>query len=185
MNCGNTVLSNREGHGCRAMTLVELLIAVGIGTVLLGMVAIFYVSTARSFAALGNYDALNQESLFALDTLSRDVRQAKGLTAFTTNQLTFVDHDGSSLIYVWDPAPTALTFSRIKGGQTKVLLRQCDYLNFEVHQQNPTNDFLFYPTASPAEVRVIDVSWRCSRQIMRQKVNTETSQSATIVLRNR
>lgn len=184
MHCLDTVLSNREKQGCRAMTLVELMIAVGIGTLLLAVVATLYLFTIRSFAALGNYDALNQESVIALDTMSRDLRQARGLVAFTTNQLTFQDYDGSSLIYVWDPAPNALTLSRIKGGQARVLLRQCDYLDFAVYQRNPSNDFDFYPATSPALAKVVDVRWRCSRQVLRQKINTETSQSATIVLRN-
>lgn len=178
------MLSIREKRARRAMTLVELMIAVAIGTLTLAVVAILYVFATRSFAALGNYDVLNQESLIALDTMSRDMRQARALTAFTTNQLTFEDHDGSQLIYVWDPDPNAMTLSRIKGEQTKVLLRQCDFLSFAVYQRNPSNNFDFHPAASPALAKVVDVSWRCSRQILKRKINTETAQSATIVLRN-
>ena len=167
-----------------AMTLVEMMIAVVVGTIFLAIIAKLTLFAARSFAALGNYDALDQASVIALDTMSRDMRQTRGLTAYATNQLTFQDYDGSPLIYVWDPDPNALTLVRIKGAETKVLLRQCDYLSFAIYQRNPSNDFEFYPATSLDSAKVVDVTWRCSRQIFQQKVNTDSVQSARIVLRN-
>jgi hypothetical protein len=164
------------------MTLVEMMIAVTAGLAMMAVVAQLTMFTAKSFVALGNYDELDQASLNALDILSRDVRQARNLTAFTTNQLTFMDYDGSALIFTWDP--TARTFTRRKGTQTKVLLQQCDFLTFSVYQRNPSNNFSFWPASTPDQAKLIALNWRCSRQILQKKVNTESVQTATIVMRN-
>ncbi|HLP76194.1 MAG TPA: hypothetical protein VK327_04685, partial [Candidatus Paceibacterota bacterium] len=77
-----------------------------------------------------------------------------------------------------------LTLSRVKNGQTTVLLRQCDYLCFGIFQRNPSNDFNFYPASSWTSAKLVNVSWRCSRQIFQKKVNTESVQTARIVIRN-
>ena len=167
------------------MTLVELMVAVAIGALILAAVGKLSLFTARSFVALGNYNDLDQASRNALDIMSREIRQTRGLTTYATNQLIFKDYDGVLLTYVWDPNPNALTLSRIKeGAQTKVLLRQCDFLSFGIYQRNPSNNFIFYPAASPAQAKLINVSWRCSRQIFQKKINTESVQTAKIVIRN-
>jgi len=181
---GNILLLNRKKIGCRAMTLVELMVAVTIGAIILAAVGKLSLFTARSFVALGNYSDLDQASRNALDIMSREIRQTRALTTYATNQLIFQDYDGAQLTYVWDPNPNVLTLSRIKGAQTKVLLRQCDFLSFGIYQRNPSNNFNFYPVASPAAAKLINVSWRCSRQIFQKKVNTESVQTAKIVIRN-
>jgi prepilin-type N-terminal cleavage/methylation domain-containing protein len=179
---GTTALTARKKSQSRAMTLVELMVAVAAGAIILAVVAKLTLYTARSFVALSNYNDLDQKSVIAVDVMTRDIRQTKGLTAFATNQLTFTDYDGMPLVYSWNPG--TLTLSRTKGAQTRVLLRQCDYLNFAIYQRNPSNSFYFYPTASLTEAKLIDVNWRCSHQILQKKVNTESVQTARIVIRN-
>lgn len=170
---------NRAG-----MTLVEMLVAVAVGSLVLAAVGLLMLFTVRSFVALGNYNDLDQASRNALDIMSYDIRQTRALTTYATNQLIFTDYDGAPLIYVWNANPNALTLSRIKGAQTKVLLKQCDYLRFGISQRNPSNNFNFYPTTNAATAKLVDVSWTCSRQILQQKVNTESVQTAKIVIRN-
>jgi prepilin-type N-terminal cleavage/methylation domain-containing protein len=165
-------------------TLMELMVATGLGVIVFAAVAVGSVFSARSFMAMGNYAELDGASRNALDVMSREIRQTKGLAAFATNQLTFKDYDGATnLTYSWNPTSGILT--RQKGATTTVLLKQCNSLIFGVSQQNPTNDFNFYPAQSLKTVALIDVSWVCSRQIMQQKVNTESVQTAKIVIRNR
>lgn len=164
------------------MTLVEMLIAVAIGMIVMAAVATLTVFTIRSFVALGNYNDLDQASRNALDSMSREIRQCKSLTSYATNQLVFNNQNGDNLTFVWNPNTRIL--SRTLLGQTKVLLNQCDYLRFGMSQQNPSNDFNFYPTTSLATAKLVDVSWTCSRQILGKKVNTESVQTAKIVIRN-
>ncbi len=88
----------------------------------------------------------------------------------------------NALTFVYDSG--ARTLTKQKGGASTVLLQQCDYLNFDISQRNPSSNFTFVATANLLEVKLIDVSWRCSRQIMGSKVNTESVQTAKIVIRN-
>jgi type II secretory pathway pseudopilin PulG len=165
-----------------AFTLVEVMVAMGLGVFVLAVVATLTVFTVRSFVAMGNYNDLERASTHALDTMSREVRQASRLVSFSTNQVSFELLDGTPLVYRYDPK--AETLMQIKGNQREVLLEQCDFLQFNIYQRNPSNDFKFYPTTVPDQVKLLDVSWRCSRQILGQKVNTESVQTSKIVIRN-
>jgi hypothetical protein len=134
--------------------------------------------------AMGNYNDLDRVSRNALDQLSHDIRQTRSLTAFTPTSLTFMDWDSNSLSFVYDPSAGTLTRSKL--GVTTVLLKQCDFLSFDLSQRNPSNDFTFYPVPAdrPDLAKLIDVSWRCSRKILGSKLNTESVQTAKIVRRN-
>jgi hypothetical protein len=168
--------------GVLAMTLVEMMVATGIGSIVLAAVATLSMYGARSFVAMGNYGDLDRVSRNALDLMSREIRQTRGLTNFTSTALSFRDFDGFPLVYKYDP--TARTLSRVKTNSTRVLLEQCDYLKFNISQRNPSNNFEFYATTNLKVVKLIDLSWRCSRTILGAKVNTESVQTAKIVIRN-
>jgi type II secretory pathway pseudopilin PulG len=163
-------------------TLVEMMVAMGLGVFVLAVVATLTVYTARSFVAMGNYNDLDRASTYALDSMNREVRQAAELVNYSTNRIELRLLDGTPLIYNYDSQAGTLT--QTKGGNREVLLQQCDFLRFNVYQRNPSNDFSFYPTAVPDQVKLLDVSWRCSRQILGQKVNTESVQTSKIVIRN-
>jgi len=173
-------------HGSRcAMTLMEMLVAVTISTIVFAAIGTLAVFTARSFVALGNYGDLDDASRNALDILSRDVRQSRSLTNYTPTRIALVANDYSTLTYDYNSSSGNLT--RQSGCTTlQVLLTQCDYLNFRIYQRNPSNNWSWYPVASNqiSEAKLIDVSWKCSRKILGQKVNTESVQTAKIVIRN-
>jgi len=177
----NFRLPNKESRRV-AMTLVEVMVTMALGSLVLAVVGTLIVFAARSFIALGNYSDLDQASRNALDILSKDIRQTKSLTYYRTNDLIFRDNDDQPLRYVWDPG--ARTLSRIKGTERRILLKECDFLRFGISQRNPSNSFNFYPAVGPATAKLVDVSWICSRQILQQKVNTESVQTAKIVIRN-
>jgi len=173
---------SRRKNGTRAMSLVELMIAVAAGTITLAVVGKLTMYTAQSLVALSNYNDLDQASVNTVDIMTRDVRQTRNLTYYATNRLVFLDYDGGQLEYVFNK--NAGTLSRIKGTRTKILLRQCDDLRFAIYQRNPSTNFSFYTASTVSEAKLIDVNWKCSRQILRQKVNTESVQTARIVIRN-
>lgn len=170
---------------CAGLSLVETMVAMSIASLMLAGIASFTVYTARSFVAAGNYADLDQASRNALDLMTRDIRESRALTAFTTNKLTLIADDNQSLVFFFNPSTSKLT--RQKGGQTPtVLLEQCDYLSFNVYQRSPAGGFSFYPVQSNRWdlAKLVDVSWKCSRQILGEKVNTESVQTAKIVIRN-
>jgi hypothetical protein len=63
-------------------------------------------------------------------------------------------------------------------------LKNCDSFSFAYYQRNPTNNFTFVTTTNAAQIKLVSVSWRCSRQILGSKLNTESVQTATVVVRN-
>jgi len=162
-----------------AMTLIEMLVAVGIGLMIMAAVGALLLFTVRSYVALGNYNDLDQASRQALDRMSREIRQVRNVNHYSTNILWMNDW---TLIYWWNPGDRKLY--RYLNGQPTVLLEQCDYLRFGMSQRNPSNNFSFYPTTGTTTAKLLDVSWTCSREISGQKVNTESVQTAKIVIRN-
>jgi prepilin-type N-terminal cleavage/methylation domain-containing protein len=189
MNFNSETREQQARRRQSAFTLPEMLVSSGIGGIVLAAVAMLTVFSSRSFVAIGNYMDLDRASRNALDQLTKEVRQTIALTSYATNQLIFTDYDTNTLTFSWSPITKQLT--RTKDGVTKVLLNQCDYLTFRICQRSPIpGQFNFYPATNTAGVftpslcKLVDVSWRCSRQILQKKVNTESVQTAKIVLRN-
>lgn len=167
-----------------AFTFVEMMIAMTVATIVGVIVSGFIIFSARSFAEMADYADMNQDSQMALDKMFKDVRQAKSLTGFTTNKLTFVDVNGNTLKFKYDPTTGVL--SRISSNQTTALLSNCNSLQFWAYQHTMiSNTFDCYTEDTATNDRVIQVTWSCSRKINgNQKATTENIQSAEIVMRN-
>ena len=166
----------------RGWTLLELMIGVSLGTVVLGSMLPTGVVVSNSMVAIGNYCDLNQASCQTLDTMSRDLRNTAIVTSVNSRAVTVSNLLTSAVItYAWDGSSK---FTRTVNGVSTVMLTQCDYLNFNNYQRNPTNNFQFLPASSPSDTKLISVSWRCSRKILGAKMNTESVQTAQICIRN-
>ena len=64
------------------------------------------------------------------------------------------------------------------------LLIECDYLHFGIFQRNPVGGtYDQYPAATPATCKLVQLRWLCSRDLIHSKFNTESVQSAKIVIR--
>jgi len=181
--------STLKFHRPRAgLTLLEMMVALALASITFATVVSFANFTARSFVATGNYADLDRASRNALDILTRDIREARDLTGFTTNKLTLTANDMSTHIFEYNPS--AATLTRKGEGTSVVLLEQCDFLKVAIYQRTPMPGLQFYPAtnisgvADPSLAKLIDVSWRCSRKILALKVNTESVQTAKIVIRN-
>jgi hypothetical protein len=178
--------------GCRGLTLFELLIAMGAGSLFFAAVASMMMFSGKSSAALGNYADLDRYSRNALDTMSAEIRQANRLTSYATNQLQFENVDSSTgatntLTYTYDSSAGTLT--RTSGGQTKTLLVGIvtNSLQFSIFQRSPVpeswDQYQLTNTSQFALCKVVQLSWICSRSILGRQANTESMQSAKIVIR--
>ena len=175
----------RRRQSVSGAMLIEAIMAIGItGLLMLALVSVSMFST-RSFAALFNYVALDDANRLAIDQLTRDVRECNSVSACTSNSLTLVDSDSFTLSYNY--SPTDKTLTRVKNGVSKLLLTECDSMTFTLGKRNPvsgTYDIYPVPSASEiAEAKVINVAWTCSRAIMGVRQNTESVQTARIVIR--
>jgi prepilin-type N-terminal cleavage/methylation domain-containing protein len=181
----------------RGMTLTEVMVAVAIGSIVLAATATLWMFGARSFVALGNYRELDSKSRFALDRMSRDIRQATRVLSFQnsgnnrwlslTNEVS-----GLGLRYNWDAADRTLTCEKT-GQPTEVYLTECERWDFALFQRTPqknqTNTFFLatnrFGVYDPSLCKLINMSWKCTRTILGQKANTESVQTAQVVLRNK
>jgi prepilin-type N-terminal cleavage/methylation domain-containing protein len=177
-------------------TLIEMLMASGILSLLIVMLTTLGFFTARSFVTMGNYMDLDDQSRNTADMLGRDIRNASALLSYTNTStlesLTFTNATlGQTTTIKYDPNARTVVVSQNTGGTTVVQtnLTQCDQWNFALYSRAPnTNSFstniVFFSTANASLCKVVDLTWQCSRTIFGAKVNTESVQTAQIVLRN-
>ena len=166
------------------LTLIEVVVTMGLTSMfVLGVLNFTTITFQQGIFALGNYTDLNYKSRRTLDRLSQDIRNASALTSATTqtNSITLNNPDGTSFSYSWDGSNIV---TRVYGGVTTVMMTNCDYLCFNFYQRNPTNGLTFVSTTNTSEVKLINVDWRCSRSYIGNKLNTESVQTARVVMRN-
>jgi Tfp pilus assembly protein PilW len=164
------------------MTLVEMLMAVGVGSLVLMVVALVFMNGTRAFAAVTNYVSMDGDSRNALDHMTQEIRQAGNLVEFSPTHLKFGWHaqTNSFLVFDWDANSGKLIEWNTAGTMpTNTLLAGCDQLTFSLYNS------LFAPTTNISTGKGISVSWKCSRTILGSKSTTENMQQALIVIRNK
>jgi len=174
----------------RGMTLTEVLMSTGLGGLLLVEMLALSFYGAHSFATMTNYVDLDQLSRNALDRITSDIRQADRLVQYSTNSVVFQIRDPdtgatNTLEFAYDSATQRLT--RSLNGESKVFLTGCTSLQFSIYQRNPLGGtYDQYPVADPSRpdlCKLVELNWTCSRKILGQPINTESVQSAKVVMR--
>jgi len=165
-----------------AFTLIETLFTVGVTSLSLLALAAFFLFSTHSFATLFNYVDLDDNNRIAMDQITRDVRQCNCVKSYSSNSLVLTDSDLADLSY--DYSPSARTLTRTKSGVSQVVLKECDRLSFDIGQRNPIGaTYNVFPAATAATAKVINVFWMCSRTIFGYKEDSESVQTARIVIR--
>jgi len=182
--CGKT----NQKH-TSAFTMVEMMMSMAVSGIILAALVAFVTYGSRSFAAMENYVDLEQKSQYALDTMTRNIRETQALRTYETmqfngttitNALTFLDSDNQILTYRF----VNKVLIQTKGEVHTMLLTNVDYLCFQIFQRNTiANTYDQFPTAQSSLCKLISVSWICSRNILGSPVNTECVQTAKIVIR--
>ena len=153
---------------------------------------------ARSSIALNNYTDLDTKSRYALDIISRELRDATAVTDFQTNGtinwLTVTNSvQGATVTFTYNSNQRTVTMAKT-GQQTLTPLTECDRWSIGLYQRTPwvtPTNVIFYPATNnmgaldKSLCKLVSLSWKCSRTIMAQKVNTESVQAAQIVLRSK
>ncbi len=182
MNLKSLSPSGQWHRACRGMTLLELMITLGSGSVVMGSMMVTGGSVTNSIVAIANYNDLNRSSRNTLDTMTRDLRNTASVTFLSTNLITVSNTiSGDITSYSWGNNET---LTRIVNGSSTVMLKGCDQLFFAGYQRNPTNNLQFAQTTVTSKIKLISVSWHCSRKILGAKLNTESVQTAQICIRN-
>jgi prepilin-type N-terminal cleavage/methylation domain-containing protein len=166
---------------CRAMTLIELMISTGLSGLLAAAAMMLMYYAAHNFAAMANYVDLDRRSRSALDRMSSEIRQADKLNTYATNQLVF-QYGGTTLTYAYNS--TNKTLTRTYNGTSTELLNECQNLQFLMFQRNTvSNTWDQFAVTDPSLCKEVELTWTCSRKILGKAMNTESVQSARVVMR--
>jgi hypothetical protein len=174
-------MSNNAPQRQVGTTLVELLVAIAVGTIVMVAIAAFSQSATFSMARMLNYAEMAAASQSTVDQLTRDARRANRVISANAMRIVFEDFDGVALSYYYNARQGTLI--RTKNRTSTVLLRGCDVLTFTLGRRNPAGAFEDFPPATAGECKVISVAWQCSRTILGYKTTTENLASAKIVIR--
>jgi len=162
---------------------METMMALGVAGVLLGVLASLTMYSGKNFLAILNYSDLNSKNRIAMDTMTRDIRECNRILSFTTSRLEIEDSDGRPTI-TYNYSSGAATLTRTQNGVSRTLATGCDRLTFSLGTRNPVGGtFSVVPTTDVNAAKVVHVTWSCSRTIMGTRVNTESVQTAQIVIR--
>jgi len=170
-------INRRRGS---AFTLVEFMVASGLGAMIAGMLVAVTFHTSRSMYKLTDSVSINSQSRYAIDRMSQKLRQATKVTAFSPTSLT-VTYNNHPLSYKLLNG----TLVEVDDGAMTKLVKHCDSLKFSLYKRNPvTNSFNQFPILSATnEAKVVQVNWQCSTKFVGQQASQGEVYSAKIVLR--
>ena len=165
------IMSIKAPSGIKsAWTLLEMMVALGIFS--LGGLALMslYVFSSRSFAAMANYAMLDISNRQAMDQLTREIREAKQVSDYTTNanmaSITILTGGSNThtVTYLFNRLNQQFVRNDATDGTHKMLLTNSSQLHFDIRQRNPMNgNFDIYPVATnnwQQTVKVIQLTWR-------------------------
>lgn len=170
----------------RGYTLVEVIVSMAVFSISgLALAAVFLFSL-KSFAAMGNYAVLDKANREAMDLLTREIRQARQVTAYSTNSITIVNGNSLAVTFLFRPSTSQLVRTA-SDGSNRVLLNDCKLIDFKLFQRNPVGgSYDIYPVATnnwQQTVKVVQLSWKTSRSSLNGISQSENVQTARIVIR--
>jgi prepilin-type N-terminal cleavage/methylation domain-containing protein len=174
----------------RGWTLTEMVVAVAIFSIAGLALSTIFSFSIRGMVAISNYSELDSQNRFAMDRLTKEIREAKQVTAYSTNSVTIVDGNGYNVSYTFSPAARTMVRSS-SDGTSQMLLTNCSLLSFSLFQRNPpmpgyTDPLILDATNSNWQLMVkgIQLTWKTSRTVPGTPiVNSENVQTARIVIR--
>jgi hypothetical protein len=124
--------------------------------------------------------------------IGRELRQATAVidcrTNSAVNYVTLTNADALTNMKVsWDTNAATLVFEKT-GQPAQTCLMGCSDWRFGLYTRAPnvsSTNLSFNPATNMASCKLINMSWKCSRTVLGSKANSETVQTAQIVLRNK
>ena len=170
----------------RGFTLMEMMVATGLFGIVSAAVCYLYFYSTRSFAAMATYADLDQINRNAMDTLTKEIRQARLVTNVATNSFSLINGDGVAVTY-WFNGGLKQFVRSAADGTSKVLVKDCSLIQFDVYQRNNiAGTWDQYPIATnnwSEYVKVIRLTWKAARAVPLGPGVSENVQTAKIIIR--
>jgi hypothetical protein len=178
----------------RGFTLAEYLVATSIGLLAIAAALVLWAYASKTCATLLGYVDLSSASKNALDQVSQEVRNAKGVQSCSATQLVVrvpprTGTNNDIVTFGYDASNQRLIRTLVKGAngarESKVLLTECTNFQFSVYTRVPSNsNFGLNTTWTTNEAKVVQMQWTCIRQITGDKSSVESQVSSKVVIRN-
>jgi hypothetical protein len=162
------------------MTLVEVMVAMALGSLVVLVLCTLTIYSARNFRALMDYTDLNQNSRMAMDKISKQIRQSRGLKMSpTTSSMVFQmnTNSGEDVSVLFDQS--GKTLKLIDSSGTNLLSSDCTSFNWHLFDRN------FVPTTDYNLCKMVQLDFTFSRHNLRTVTNSETIQSMKVVIRKK
>jgi Tfp pilus assembly protein PilW len=190
-----------KGHRDRllaqgGLSLVEMLIATGIGAIMITIIVALTSYAERSFAVTSSHVDLETKGRNALDKLTRELRQATAVISCDTNLpfkwFTVTNAvEGFALTLSWDAETKIVKLEKVgptpDDNRSERLLGNCERWDFTFCQRAPSvgpSEVSFSPASSLADCKLIVMSWTCRQELI-GKLEAENVQEMQIALRNK
>lgn len=170
------------------MTLVEVLIAATLGSILMFAVISTFIFLGRSGANLANYAEMEMQGRNALEIFAEDARQASELTWNSADSVDLTV-SGSRISYTYDSA--AEKFTRQTPTSTRVLLTgvtKFEFLAYTIAGATVATSDLSTSAKRESASKVtkqIQISLSAKRSTQTVATATNTVLSARFILRNK
>lgn len=173
-------LSSSRKSRSGGFTLAEVLVAVTLSGLVLSIAVGSLLFLTKSTAGLGNYQEMNMNSRFALETFASDARMTVDVVSFGATSVTLKVYNSSgstdTIVYSFDEVSGL--FNRTRNGQTSVLLRDVESVSLSYFT-------LRRAVATTAlEVKEIQLIAEMRRDVLSVR-NTNEIISARYMMRNR
>ncbi|MGY8695486.1 MAG: prepilin-type N-terminal cleavage/methylation domain-containing protein [Verrucomicrobiia bacterium] len=173
-------MSKFLGSKKSGFTLMELMLAIGIGGIILAGAAASLNLWARSAVSIGNYADMSGSCRRSLDVFASDVRMADDVSVSSSGTFTFTAYDASNnkvtVNYTFDNAADELV--RTYDGTSTILLSNVNQFAlsyFDLTRNSTTN------ALSVKEVQIEAILLKKTLNLS----NTDEIISARFILRNR
>jgi len=157
------------------------MIAVVIGSLVLGSILATTMALTRGSASLLNYVDMNDDSRAMLEQFARDIRMGNDVTTSTESRLVFTStgkNPGTTIPIIYNYVSSAGTLFRTVNGVQSVVLNDIQQLEMRYF------DLAGNPTTNALEVKEVQIE-----AIMRKKAlsvdNTNHIITARFMMRNR
>ncbi len=166
-------------------TLVEIMVAMAIGSIIMAAVMTTYIISIRGFRAIANYAEIHGDGRLAIDYFARDMRGVSAIVKFGSSYLvvtipTEFSNTGSAIAQktvIYSISNGTLYRTDSATGTTSALAHNIYHLQFQMY------DKVGNPTTLTSHAKGIQVDIKLRKNVQRQ-FQTEDFLSARLDMRN-
>lgn len=171
-------------------TLVELLIAMSLSTMIIAGVMTTFLSLSRTSLRMGSYNDMESETRKGLELFGRDARMANAIVWNSATDVSLtVPTSGADETYRYAYNSTARTFTRTRttpsAAASQTLFTSVDSLDFKAYKINTATVDLSNLAQAAIDTKQIQLTINSSRTNSTVALATANVLSARFILRNK